>query len=93
MTEHSIFYYSYTSFQGEHELLLKAAALYFDKLYILDLEKANCAVNGQSPLIYDMNLPEKEKILVRIAPEDVLYNKVLTLKIQRAQKIGPNFGA
>ena len=73
MTEHTIFYYPYASFRGGKELLLKAADLYFDKLYILDPEKANWAGIGQSPLIHDLNQLEKENILVRIAPEDVLY--------------------
>ena len=73
MTEHTIYYYPYASFQGEQEPLLKAAALYFDKLYILDPSKANWAGIGQSPLSHDLVLLEQEKILVRIAPEDILH--------------------
>jgi hypothetical protein len=36
MTEHNLFYYRYTSFTNSQRPLLKVAALYFDKLYILD---------------------------------------------------------
>ncbi|NIP23698.1 MAG: hypothetical protein GWN67_06305 [Phycisphaerae bacterium] len=40
MNEHSIFYYPYASFRDDQVPLLKAVALYFDKLYILDPFKA-----------------------------------------------------
>ena len=73
MTEHSIFYYPYASFKGEQQLILKAAAHYFDKLHILNPSKANWAGIGQSPLSHDLELLEQEKILVRIAPEDILH--------------------
>ncbi len=56
MTKYSIFYYPYATFKGEQELLLKAAALYFDKLYILDPSKVNWARIGQSPLSNDLDL-------------------------------------
>ena len=84
MTDHSIFYYPYASFKGEQELLLKAAALYFDKLYILDPEKASWDGIGQSPLSHDLKLLEQENILVRIAPEDVLhkYEKIIAESIR-----------
>jgi len=84
MTEHSIFYYPYASFKGEQQLLLKAAALYFDKLYILDPEKASWDGIGQSPLSHDLKLLEQENILVRIAPEDVLhkYEKIIAESIR-----------
>jgi hypothetical protein len=36
MNPHNIFYYPYASFTDVHAPLLKAAAIYFDKLYILD---------------------------------------------------------
>ncbi len=32
MTEYNIFYYPYTSLTNKHALLLKIAALYFDKV-------------------------------------------------------------
>jgi hypothetical protein len=41
MNEHSVFYYPYASFKQEQLLLLKAAALYFDKLLFLDPLKAS----------------------------------------------------
>jgi len=36
MSPHTPFYYPYNSFQDRQAPLLKAAALYFDKLVILD---------------------------------------------------------
>ena len=36
MTEHNLFYYPYASFTNAQLPLLKVAALYFDKLYLLD---------------------------------------------------------
>jgi hypothetical protein len=36
MTEHNLFYYPYVSFTNAQLQLLKVAALYFDKLYLLD---------------------------------------------------------
>ena len=36
MTKHNLFYYPYASFTNAQLPLLKVAALYFDKLYILD---------------------------------------------------------
>lgn len=36
MTEHNLFYYPYASFTNAQLPLLKVAALYFDKLVILD---------------------------------------------------------
>lgn len=38
MSDHSIFYYPYASFTEKQSTLLEVAALYFDKLYILDQE-------------------------------------------------------
>ncbi|SNQ59674.1 hypothetical protein [Candidatus Methanoperedens nitratireducens] len=92
MTEHSIFYYPYASFKGEQGLLLKAAALYFDKLYILDPEKACWAGIGQNPLSDDLKLLEQENVLERIAPEDVLhkYEKIIAESV-RADMKDPEF--
>ncbi len=36
MAEHNLFYYPYACFTNTQLPLLKVAALYFDKLYILD---------------------------------------------------------
>src|SRR5262245_5112961 len=36
MTEHNLFYYPYASFTNAQLPLLKVAALYFDKLVVLD---------------------------------------------------------
>jgi len=40
MTEHALFYYPYASFTNAQVPLLKVAALYFEKLYLLDPAKA-----------------------------------------------------
>lgn len=53
MTEHSIFYYPYASFTDAQAPLLKAAALYFDKLYILDPEKASGGIIGAARVAKD----------------------------------------
>ena len=46
MNSHEIFYYPYASFKEGQMPLLKAAALYFDKLYILDPRKASSGTTG-----------------------------------------------
>jgi hypothetical protein len=46
MTEHNRFYYPYASFTNAQLPLLKVAALYFDKLVILDPVGASWATIG-----------------------------------------------
>ena len=46
MTNHNLFYYPYASFTKAQLPLLKVAALYFDKLYILDPIGASWAPLG-----------------------------------------------
>ena len=46
MTDHSLFYYLYTSFTKAQLPLLKVATLYFNKQYILDLVGASWATIG-----------------------------------------------
>jgi hypothetical protein len=85
MDTHSIFYYPYGSFQDVQAPLLKVAALYFDKLYILDpLKAASGSISiadtkndiallfEQESILKDIALLVQEGILERIAPEDVL---------------------
>lgn len=83
MTDHSIFYYPYASFQDDQVPLLKAAALYFDKLYILDPFKASWGMIGPSGGLQELTLLEEEGILQRVAPEEVLkeYEKAMTAEI------------
>lgn len=73
MNEHKIFYFPYGNFSDGQAPLLKAAALYFDKLYILDPEKANSGFIGAGQVIEDVKLLEGEGILERITPEDVIH--------------------
>ena len=50
MASHSIFYYPYASLTDDQSPLLKVAAIYFDKLYILDPEKSSSGMIGiQNP--------------------------------------------
>ncbi len=79
MLEHSIFYYPYASVTEEQSLLLKAAALWFDKLYILDPTKATWGRIGIGAMEHDVRLLEQEQILQRIAPEEVLHKYELTI--------------
>ncbi len=46
MTEHNLFYYPYASVTNAQLPLLKVAALYFDKLVILDPISASWATLG-----------------------------------------------
>lgn len=72
MTEHRLFYYPYASFTNAQFPLLKVAALYFDKLVILDPDKATGGTVGSGDIAKDVALLEGEGILSRIAPEEVL---------------------
>lgn len=72
MSEHSVFYYPYATLGAEQSPLLKAAALYFDKLFILDPLKASWATIGPGERERELRLLESEGILQRIAPEEVL---------------------
>ena len=73
MSGHTIFYYPYASFGYEQAPFLRAAALYFDKLYLLDPEKARSG--GTSPLEgigKDVLFHEQEGLLEKISPEQIL---------------------
>lgn len=75
MSDHNLFYYPYASFTNAQLPLLKVAALYFDKLYILDPDKASGGTIGlgeDEQVEKDVRLLEKERILERISPEEVL---------------------
>jgi hypothetical protein len=76
MNAHSIFYYPYASFTGGQAKLMKVAAIYFDKLYLLDPEKSSSETIGiQDPgVAKDVSLLEHKDvgILERVAPEDVV---------------------
>ncbi len=72
MNPHTIFYYPYGSFEDAQVPLLKAAALYFDKVYMLDPEKANSGTIGIGAIAKDVELLEQKGVLVRVAPEEVL---------------------
>ena len=79
MSQHSVFYYPYATLGAEQSPLLKAAALYFDKLFILDPLKASWATIGPGEREPDLRLLESEGILQRIAPEEVLLRNDKTI--------------
>jgi hypothetical protein len=71
---HDIFYYPYATINDAEQLpLLKAVALYFDKVHILDPEAAvseRIGLYGQAA--QDVLLLEQEGILERVGPSDIL---------------------
>lgn len=73
MIEQNVFYYPYATLGDKQLTMLKAIALYFDKLYILDPLKASWAGIGSGQYENDIRLLEHEGILQRIAPEDVMH--------------------
>jgi hypothetical protein len=88
MNNHEIFYYPYASFKEEQTPLLKVAAIYFDKLYILDPEKSSSGMIGiQDPKVAkDVALLEHKsvKIVERVAPEDIVekYEKAIAKAVR-----------
>jgi hypothetical protein len=79
MSEHSVFYYPYATLGTQQSPLLKAAALYFDKLFILDPLKASGATIGPGDREPELRQLESEGILQRIAPEEVLFRNDKTI--------------
>jgi len=73
MNEHNLFYYPYASFTDAQLPLLKVAALYFDKLYILDPERASWnGIGVDRNAQQAVKLLEDNQILETIHPEEVL---------------------
>lgn len=85
MTEHSIFYYPYASFTNAQLPLLKAVALYFDKLYILDPVEASWATIGANhPAREAVKLLREANLLTSVTPSEVLsrYEKAIEEEIR-----------
>jgi hypothetical protein len=73
MTEHSLFYYPYASFTNQQLPLLKVAALYFDKLTILDPVGASWDTIGADFVARDaVRLLKEAGILEVVTPSAVL---------------------
>lgn len=68
MTEHNLFYYPYGSFTNAQLPLLKVAALYFDKLYILDPVGASWNTVGADHFARDAVKLLKEAGILEIVP-------------------------
>jgi hypothetical protein len=73
MISHNLFYYPYASFTNEQIPLLKVAALYFDKLSILDPVGASWTAVGADHIARDaITLLRSAGILEVVTPADVL---------------------
>ncbi|MHC2289865.1 hypothetical protein [Bradyrhizobium barranii] len=73
MSEHNLFYYPYASFTNAQLPLLKVAALYFDKLFILDPVGASWTTVGSDHVTLDaVQLLKDAGILQILTPSDVL---------------------
>lgn len=86
MVDHSLFYYPYASFTNEQLPLRKVAALYFDKLTILDPVGASWATVGADHVARGaITLLKDAGILEVVTPVDVLakYGDALTEAIRR----------
>lgn len=86
MTEHNLFYYPYASFNNAQLPLLKVAALYFDKLVILDPVGASWDTIGADFRVRDTVILLKDAgILEVVSPATVLakYEVQLTEAIRR----------
>ena len=86
MAQHNLFYYPYASISQEQLPLLKVAALWFDKLFVLDPVGASWETIGADHLVRDaVQLLAGAKILETVSPVDVLakYATPLTDAIRR----------
>src|SRR6266550_1057529 len=73
MTEHNLFYYPYASFTDAQFPLLKVAALWFDKLFILDPVGASWDTIGADHIARDAVRQLKDAgILEIVTPATVL---------------------
>jgi hypothetical protein len=86
MTENNLFYYPYASFTNEQFPLLKVAALYFDKLTLLDPVGASWDTVGIDHLARDAVRQIKEAgVLEIVSPSTVLaqYEAPISAAIRR----------
>lgn len=95
MAEHKLFYYPYASFTNAQLPVLKVAALYFDKLVILDPVGASRDTIGVDHVARDaVKLLETEGILEVVTPGEVLakYEGAMAAAIRR-DMADPDFRA
>jgi hypothetical protein len=86
MTEHNLFYYPYASFTNVQLPLLKVAALYFDKLVLLDPVGASWDTIGADHVVRDaVRLLKDVGILEIVTPAAVLakYEAPIATAIRR----------
>lgn len=73
MTAHTLFYYPYATMTDAQLPLLKATALYFDKLLVLDPESASWGTIGADAAASEAMIRlEAEGLFEKVAPETVL---------------------
>ena len=73
MAQHNLFYYPYSSLTNNQISLLKVAALYFDKLVLMDPVKASWDIIGAGDVVRDAVRQLKDAdILEVVTPETVL---------------------
>lgn len=73
MAEHKLFYFPYASLTNQQLPLLKVAALYFDKIVILEPTGASWDTIGADHVARDaLKMLESERILEVIGPAEVL---------------------
>ncbi len=85
MMEHNLFYYPYASFTDDQVPLLKVAALYFDKLVILDPTGASWNTIGAHPVARDAVQQLRDAgMLELVTPSTVLaqYESVIARSIR-----------
>jgi hypothetical protein len=70
----TLFYFPYAGLETSQRALLRLVALYFDRLYLLDPEKATGGTVGAGEIAAEARALEAEDVglLERFAPEDVI---------------------
>ncbi len=76
MDQHKVFYYPYSYFADNQSPVLKLAAIYFDKIYILDPELAHHdGIGISNGMKYNVTQLEDAGILERVTPTEVFQSK------------------
>ena len=68
----NLHYYPYASFTNEQMPILKSAAIYFDKLHILDPVEASWNIIGAGNAVQEVAFLKEKEIPMPIKPAEVL---------------------
>jgi hypothetical protein len=81
----ALFYYPYAEPLKRHRELFRMVALYFDKLCLLDPEKANGGAIGAGEMASEASLLEGEGLLERLQPAEMIrdYGSVIADGVRR----------